>query len=61
MEQIHWWWLKFGESEIWRVTQAIQRGQISQGRITAEFESTFAAMLNVKHAMKGSGQIKKKK
>ena len=51
MEKISWWWVKFGESEIANVTQAISRGQISQGKVTAEFEAKFASMLNVKYAV----------
>ncbi len=51
MEQISWWRIKFGDAEIAKITQAVQREQISQGPIAEEFESKFASMLKVKHAI----------
>ncbi|EKD71337.1 MAG: hypothetical protein ACD_46C00208G0001, partial [uncultured bacterium] len=33
MEKINWWWIKFDNTEIANVTNAIQNGQISQGKL----------------------------
>ncbi|HLB43586.1 MAG TPA: DegT/DnrJ/EryC1/StrS family aminotransferase [Gammaproteobacteria bacterium] len=51
MEKINWWWIKFDNTEIANVTNAIQNGQISQGKLAEAFESKLADMLNVKYAV----------
>ncbi|HEY3327340.1 MAG TPA: DegT/DnrJ/EryC1/StrS family aminotransferase [Novimethylophilus sp.] len=51
MEKIAWWRTHFGDAEIRRVTDAISHEHISQGEITARFESALADVLGVPYVV----------
>lgn len=51
MEKIFWWRTTFGSDEIAAVGQAIAAEHISQGPVTAEFESRVAISLDVPYAL----------
>lgn len=48
---ISWWRTDFGEQEIQRVSAAIAAGHISQGPVTAEFETRVAQALDVPYVV----------
>ncbi len=48
---INWWNVEVGEEAAPRIVDAIAKGHISQGPVTAEFESALAALLNVPYAV----------
>lgn len=48
---IPWWSTDFGEPEIKLVTEAIRNKNISQGRVTREFEERLAATLGVPYVV----------
>jgi len=51
MQTISWWRTKFGEEEILQLANAINHEQISQGEITAEFESQVGQILGVPYVV----------
>jgi perosamine synthetase len=51
MAMIPWWRTCFGEEEIQQLTAAVHNEHISQGPLTAEFESRVAEMLHVPYAV----------
>ncbi|WP_061249362.1 DegT/DnrJ/EryC1/StrS family aminotransferase [Leptospira alstonii] len=48
---IHWWQTSFGEEEINRVIESFRYQNISQGKVTAEFEERIAEYLGVKYVV----------
>ena len=51
MKPISWWRTSFGEDEIRQIRKAIDSERISQGPVTAEFESRIADALQVPYAV----------
>lgn len=49
--QIPWWSTKFSENEIASVARSIRSGHVSQGVVTARFESAISELLGVKHVV----------
>lgn len=49
--EIRWWRTSFGREEVRGITQAIADEHISQGPLTARFESAFARSLGVPYAV----------
>ncbi len=49
--RIPWWFTRFGTDQIEAVSQAISRGQISQGKINDEFELQFKELIGSRHAL----------
>ena len=49
MENISWWRIDFGEEEINGVISAIRNENLSQGEITANFETKVGEQLNTKY------------
>jgi len=45
--RVPWWRTEFGDEEAAAASQAVARGRLSQGPITAELEVRFAEALNV--------------
>ncbi|MDI7166495.1 DegT/DnrJ/EryC1/StrS family aminotransferase [Leptospira santarosai] len=48
---IPWWKTSFGEEEISRITESFRNQNISQGKVTAEFEEKIAQYLGVKYVV----------
>ncbi|WCL48409.1 DegT/DnrJ/EryC1/StrS aminotransferase family protein [Leptospira sp. GIMC2001] len=48
---INWWKTGFGQEEIERVISSFRNENISQGKVTAEFEENLAEYLQVKHVV----------
>lgn len=48
---IDWWSINFGQNEIKAIAEAINGRNISQGKINALLEETFAKLLNAKYAI----------
>lgn len=48
---IPWWKTTFGEEEIERVVNSIRNKNISQGKVTEEFEAKLSEYLDVKHVV----------
>ncbi|WP_000582216.1 aminotransferase class I/II-fold pyridoxal phosphate-dependent enzyme, partial [Leptospira interrogans] len=48
---IHWWQTTFGEEEINRVVESFRNQNISQGKVTSEFEDNIAQYLGVKYVV----------
>jgi len=48
---IDWWETSFGEKEITSISEAIYGRNISQGKINARLEESFAKLLNAKYAV----------
>jgi perosamine synthetase len=48
---IDWWETSFGENEITSISEAIYGRNISQGKINARLEESFAKLLDVKYAI----------
>jgi len=51
MNRISWWWTDFGEEDIQKVVSSLASGHISQGPVTAEFETKIAQALNVPYVV----------
>ena len=51
MKKIYWWKTTFGKNEINRVVHSIKNSNLSQGKITEEFERNIEKFLNVKNAI----------
>lgn len=49
--EISWWRTSFGEEEVLQITSAIAHEYISQGPVTAEFESGLAELLGVPYVV----------
>ena len=54
MTKISWWKTNFGEEEIERVVQSIRHKNVSQGKVTADFENKLADFLEVGHVVAAS-------
>ena len=54
MTKISWWKTNFGEAEIEHVVQSIRHKNVSQGKVTAEFENKLADFLKVEHVVAAS-------
>ena len=50
-DQISWWRTSFGDKEMDKLRESVLAEHISQGPVTAEFESRFAEFLDVPYAM----------
>ena len=50
-DQISWWRTSFGDKEVDTLRESVLAEHISQGPVTAEFESRFAEFLDVPYAM----------
>lgn len=48
---IQWWQTTFGDEEINRIADSFRNQNISQGKVTAEFERNLADFLEVKHVV----------
>jgi perosamine synthetase len=48
---INWWRTTFGEEEIDRVVNSIRNQNISQGKVSAEFERALSEFLNIEHVI----------
>ena len=54
MTKISWWKTNFGEAEIEHVVQSIRHKNVSQGKVTADFENKLADFLEVGHVVAAS-------
>ena len=50
-DQISWWRTSFGDAEVDKLRESVLAEHISQGPVTAEFESRFAEFVDVPYAM----------
>ena len=48
---IPWWKIDFGDREIELISEAIANRNISQGKVTSEFETRICNVLDVRHAI----------
>lgn len=48
---ISWWRTSFDDNEVEKLRESVLAEHISQGPVTAEFESKFAELLNVRYAI----------
>ena len=51
MSNISWWWTDFGQDQIDKISESIKHGYISQGSVTAEFESRITDILQVPYVV----------
>lgn len=51
MQKISWWRTSFGDEDIQKVTDSIRNENISQGKVSEEFEALLANKLNVPHVI----------
>jgi len=51
MSEISWWWTDFGQDQIDKISESIKHGYISQGSVTAEFESRITDILQVPYVV----------
>ena len=51
MQEISWWRTSIGDEEIARVSEAISAEHLSQGPVTAKFESALSDVLGVPYVM----------
>lgn len=49
--RIYWWQTTFGQEEIGRITQSFHNQNISQGKVTEEFERDIGNYLGIKHVI----------
>ena len=49
--QVPWWRTSFGDEEVEKLRESVSEQHISQGAVTAEFESQFAQALGVPYAV----------
>ena len=48
---ISWWHTSFGEEEIQHIAKSIRNGNVSQGKVTVQFERELAEFLEVDHVI----------
>ena len=51
MKRIEHWKINFGEAEIQKIRESILNRNVSQGKITEEFEKKFAELINAKYSL----------
>ena len=49
--RINWWSTSFGEKEIALIGESIRAQNVSQGKVTRQFEEAISEYLNVKHVV----------
>jgi perosamine synthetase len=50
-QRIPWWRTSFGEKEITSIAESIRSENVSQGKVTRQFEDAISEYLNVKHVV----------